>query len=219
MALNPATGEIVWYFQHVPGETIDMEVGFERVLVDIDKRKYVITIGKDGILWKLDSRTGEFIDLVETLPQNLFAEINRKDGQVKYRSDILEAKIGDTISVCPGIYGGHNWQSSALDPLRSTLIIPLHQTCSDMTGRAVELELGGGGYGGDSATYPMPGTDENLGRLVAYDLKTMKESWSVQQRAMFLTGALTTGGGLVFIGDLDRLFSLAILFLVYLVLF
>ena len=30
-----------------------MEVGFERVLVDIDKRKYVITIGKDGILWKL----------------------------------------------------------------------------------------------------------------------------------------------------------------------
>ena len=47
-----------------------MEVGFERVLVDIDKRKYVITIGKDGILWKLDSRT-KFIDLVETLPQNL----------------------------------------------------------------------------------------------------------------------------------------------------
>ena len=59
-----------------------------------------------------------------------------------------------------------------------------------MTGRAVELELGGGGYGGDSATYPMPGTDENLGRLVAYDLKTMKESWSVQQRAMFLTEPL-----------------------------
>ena len=206
LALNPSTGEIVWYFQHVPGETIDMEVGFERVLVDIDQRKYVITIGKDGILWKLDSRTGEFIDLVETLPQNLFPEINREDGRVKYRSDILEAKIGDTISVCPGIYGGHNWQSSALDPSRNTLIIPLHQTCSDMTGRAVELELGGGGYGGDSATYPMPGTDGNLGRLVAYDLKTMKENWSIQQRAMFLTGALTTGGGLVFIGDLDRYF-------------
>ena len=207
LALDPSTGEIVWYFQHVPGETIDMEVGFERVLIDIDKRKYVITIGKDGILWKLDSRTGEFIDLVETLPQNLFTEINRKEGHVKYRSDILEAKIGDTISVCPGIYGGHNWQASALDPSRNTLIIPLHQTCSDMTGRAVELELGGGGYGGDSATYPMPGTDENLGKLAAYNLKTMKESWSIQQRAMFLTGALTTGGGLVFIGDLDRYFK------------
>ena len=207
LALNPVTGEIVWYFQHVPGETIDMEAGLERVLVDIERQKYVFTIGKDGILWKLDRRTGEFVDLVETLPQNLFAEINRQNGELRYRTDILEARIGDTISVCPGIYGGHNWQATALDPSSNTLVIPLHQTCSDMTGRTVEWELGGGGYGGDSATYPMPGVGDNLARLSAFDIRTMTEIWSVQQRAMFLTGALTTGGGIVFIGDLDRYFK------------
>jgi alcohol dehydrogenase (cytochrome c) len=35
---------------------------------------------------------------------------------------------------------------------------------------------------------------------------TMKEVWSKEQRAVFLTAALTTGGGVVFAGDLDRYF-------------
>ena len=56
LALDPDTGEIVWYYQHVGGETIDMEVGFERVLIDIDGTPALLTVGKDGILWKLDRR-------------------------------------------------------------------------------------------------------------------------------------------------------------------
>ena len=69
------------------------------------------------------------------------------------------------------------------------------------------MEEGGGGYGGESRMFEMPGSNGMLGRLSAIDLRTMKTRWSHQQRAMFLTGALTTAGGLVFIGDLDRYFS------------
>ena len=76
-----------------------------------------------------------------------------------------------------------------------------------MVGRRVEMAEGGGGYGGDSRTYEMPGVDGMLGRLAAWDIESMRERWSVEQRAMFLTGALTTAGGLVFIGDVDRYFS------------
>ncbi|MEH6515287.1 MAG: PQQ-binding-like beta-propeller repeat protein [Halioglobus sp.] len=207
LAIRPDTGEIAWHFQHVPGETIDMEVGFERVLIEVDGTKRLYTIGKDGILWQLDPATGKFLGLAETQAQTIYSKVDKTTGRVTYRDDILNAQIGDTISACPGIYGGHNWQATAYSPETRSLIIPLHQLCSELVGRRVEIELGGGGYGGDSRTYEMPGSDGKLGRLASWDVKTMEQRWSVTQRAMFLTGALTTGGGLAFIGDVDRYFS------------
>ncbi len=207
LALNPDNGEIVWYYQHIGGETIDMEVGFERVLIDLEDRRLLATVGKDGILWKLDRATGEFVDFVETIHQSIFARVDKNSGELTYRQDIIDAKIGEPVSACPGIYGGHNWQASAYSPEINALIIPLHQLCSEMVGRKVELVEGGGGYGGDSRTFEMPGSDGLLGKLVAYELGGMSELWSYQQPAMFLTSVLTTAGGLAFVGDLDRYFK------------
>lgn len=207
LAIRPRTGEIVWHFQHIPGETIDMEVGFERVLIEVDGAKRLYTIGKDGILWQLDAATGQFLGLAETQAQTIYAQVDKVKGKLRYRDDILDAGIGDTISACPGIYGGHNWQATAYSPEAGALIIPLHQLCSELVGRRVELAPGGGGYGGDSRTFEMPGARGMLGRLTAWDVRRLVQKWSVDQRAMFLTGALTTAGGLVFIGDVDRYFS------------
>jgi len=43
--------------------------------------------------------------------------------------------------------------------------------------------------------------------VVSVDVDTFKETWSLQQRASFLTGVLSTGGGVAFVGDLDRSFK------------
>ena len=87
------------------------------------------------------------------------------------------------------------------------MLIPLHQLCVEMTGREVDMTDGGGGYGGESSVYPSPESNGMLGRLTAWDLRTMQQKWNHTQRAMFLTGVLTTAGGLTFIGDMDRWFK------------
>ena len=207
LALDAQTGEIAWHFQHAPGETIDMEAGFERVLIDRHGEKRLYTVGKDGILWQLDRRSGRYLGHLETLPQNVFSRIDPKTGRASYRPDIAEAGIGDPIEACPGIYGGHNWQAMAYSAATNRLIVPLHRLCSDLTGRAVPQVAGEGGFGGDSRSYPMPGSDGLLGMLVAVDADRLEPAWTHSQRAMFMTGALATAGGLVFIGDLDRYFK------------
>jgi alcohol dehydrogenase (cytochrome c) len=45
VALNPDTGKMVWYFQHAPGESFDLDEVFERVLVDIGDQKVAFSEG------------------------------------------------------------------------------------------------------------------------------------------------------------------------------
>jgi len=194
VALDPETGKMKWWFQHAPGESLDLDEVFERVLIDHGEQKTLITIGKAGILWKLDRVTGKFIDARETVFQNIWDDIDRKTGMPRYRKDIVDQKVEQWLSSCPGPEGGHDWQATSYHQPTDTLIIPLSQSCVFMLGN------------GSQTYFEMPGSDGNMGRLSAYRTADLKPLWSFQQRAPFLTSVVSTAGNVAFVGDFDRIF-------------
>ena len=88
LALDPATGKIVWHRQTLPGESHDMDEVFENMLVDVGARKSLFKMGKMSILWELDRRTGKILRATDLGLQNL-VKLDAGTGAVSYLPDRL----------------------------------------------------------------------------------------------------------------------------------
>ena len=95
LALNADSGEIEWYFQHLPGDEWDLDHPVERILVETEvapdpdavawlnpditpgRRKVVTGVpGKPGLVWTLDAVTGDFLWAKETSYQNVIVGVD-----------------------------------------------------------------------------------------------------------------------------------------------
>ena len=191
IALDVDTGKLKWYHQPAPDNGLDLDEVYEKVLIDEGAQKILLTAGKKGILWKLDRTNGKFLGYVPTVFQNVFVSIDPRTGRGTYRPDILKAVPGGSRSSCPAASGGHNWPASSYVPEHDLIILPLDQICVTTNGDSI-------------GNYEAPASDGNIARLSAYRARDLKPVWTLQQRAPFLTSAMTTAGGIGFIGDWDR---------------
>lgn len=210
LAIDPKTGKVKWYFQHLRNDPEDLDQVFERVLVDIPvdgkPRKALVTLGKLGIIDVLDRTTGEFLWSKDTVYQNVVSSIDPKTGVKTLNPDALP-HVGKTTVNCPADPGSRGWPATAYSPKTGILYIPLTQFCAHNT--PTPLEAGKKYTGGGLAVYergPVPNSDGNFGRVDAVRLSDRKQIWSHETRGATTSAVLPTAGGVVFAGSVDRWF-------------
>ena len=227
LALNADTGEIEWYFQHLPGDEWDQDHPFERILVETEvapdpdavawlnpdvtpgeRRKVVTGVpGKPGIIWTLDAASGEFLWARPTSYQNVIVGVDVEGRKGIANSDLRPRAIEEGIIVCPHLGGDINWQAVAYSPGTNALYAPTKcNTCMTYTLNEVEPAIGLHHRSARSQRVQVPNSDEQVGQLTAVDVATGQTRWVHRQRAGIGGSVLTTGGGLVFVTDDARRF-------------
>ena len=213
LALEPETGAIDWYYQFVPGETHDLDDVFESVLIDHRGRQSLFKMGKLGILWELDRKTGAFV-AAHDLGYQTLVDVDPETGEATYRPEMIP-EPGEELEFCPDFQGIRNWRASAYHPGTGLIYIPIHPTCVKGTFSPVAREPHPTGdlyyYGNPRWTgwqsagrLPHPKSPDHDGHLVAMDIDTGEVRWRHSMRRRSRAAALTTAGGLVVTADGDR---------------
>ena len=203
LALDPDTGAMKWYYQHLPGETLDMDEVFERILVDYDGRRSVFSMGKIAVLWELDLETGRFRS-AKDLGYQTVADIDPTSGQVTYREG-TNPVLGEEVFWCPSTSGFKSWRAMSYHPATEAFYIPLILNCETGVFGPVEMREGGGGAGPVRRTNHFhPDSPDQLGEFLALSMRTGEVLWRHRFRTPINSAALTTGGGLAVAGDWDR---------------
>ena len=223
VALEVESGDMAWYYQHLPCDDWDQDFVQERTLIDTvvdpdpesvmwinpnlegaaEERKVAVTLGEPGGLFVLDRETGEFLwgtPLPYTSTERfVIRDIDPATGQVFINMDLVAREIGDQFIIC-----GHNvkgWWSWSYSPQTGLLYIPINRSCLNQT--ANDRTISGAS---PRFTQPEPGfeVDGHLTEVRALDISTGREAWRFSQRAPNAGSTLATAGNVVFHGDLNR---------------
>ena len=222
LAINADTGEIVWYLQHIVDHW-DLDHPFARILVDTEvapdpeevpwinprvrtgQRYKVITgiPGKTGIVYTIDRENGEFLWARPTVYQNVAESVNVESGAAVVNPDTMFQTAGQERMVCPSLTGGKNYHAGAYSPLTNMLYYPLQNLCMTVMPTTNDPTVDDV-YAIETHDQIAPGTDD-VGTIEAISVETGDTAWKFENRSG-QTSVITTGGGLLFAGDVHGRF-------------
>ena len=212
LAFVPRTGELKWFFQHMKNDQYDLDWVFDRVIgtIEVDGRpqRVVITGGKEGLFDALDAATGKYIKTVDMGLQDFIVAIDPVTGDKTVDPAKIPGRDRGAVFVCPHAGGGRNWSPTSYVQATRTLFVNGRDVCMDM------VPASGAGLltTGVNVQYaPPPDGDGNYGLLQAIDMQTGKIRWETRRRETRRRqtpdmGILTTAGGVLFTGWIDRQF-------------
>jgi alcohol dehydrogenase (cytochrome c) len=208
LAFRPRTGELVWHYQHNRNDQFDLDWVFDRVVgtleVNGQPRRVVITGGKSGIFDAIDAATGRYLKSVDMGIQDYIDRIDPVTGDKHVREGMnTPGRDKGPMFMCPHGGGGRNWSPTSYIEATQTLFVTARDVCTDLT----PTDSGGLLTTGVAAVYAAPpDSDGKFGVLQAIDMRTGEVKWETRHRQTPDMGILTTAGGVLFTGWMDRQF-------------
>ena len=220
VALDPKTGKLAWYYQHLPGDDWDEDYTHERTLLRTPYNpdpKYVkwfnpdvprgsehdvaVMVGEGGGIFVLDRDKGKFLWATPFPfddPNFLISNIDGRTGKTTINYDLVMKHPGDHHVIC--FFNTRSYWPTAYHPGTNSLYVPYIDNCLDMT-------AAGNGARAQRKGIPRPGGDPNgLTGIGKINLATGEITRFNVGRAPSDGAMLTTAGDLVFMGDMNRRF-------------
>ena len=212
LALDPDTGKLKWYYQHLPQDYWDQDFAFEQTIATVNVKgkpvKAVCSTGK--LVWTdcVDAATGQFLFSHDMGLQNLIKSYDPKTGRKTYFPEAIPDLTGQRRDLqCSTSYSDKNWPAGSYEASSGITYQALIESCGEAAPTM---------FGPNDAAYTsgeetrvarrQPGTDGNIGRMDAVNWATGQKIWSVRQRAPITSAVVATAGGVIFAGDGDRWF-------------
>jgi alcohol dehydrogenase (cytochrome c) len=226
IAIDPSTGKLAWYYQHLPGDDWDEDYTHERTLLrtavrpdpkfvkwinpDIrrgEERDVAVMVGEGGGVFTLDRRNGQFLWATPfpfDAPNFLISNIDDKTGKVTINKDLVFTAPGQRHVIC--YWNTRSYWPTSYHRRQNALFVPWVDNCLDMTS-AIPAGEGKPAVNEKRGGIPREGSKpEEFGGLAKINMETGEIQHIYKGRAPGNGAVLTTAGDLVFWGDLDGTF-------------
>ncbi len=201
IALDPDTGKLKWHYQEVPHDMYDFDSAYECVLVDYEKdgkkQKLLVHANKGGYTWVLDRATGKYVNAYPHVDVLTWLKGVDKNGRPVEMQPVPPDK---ETYVCPSAAGGRNWDHSSYSPKTRLWYNVGWEMCNVIKPQKQEIKEGQPLFGG-SMTFIPPKGQTAYGHINGFDPLTGERKWRYLTRYLNVASLLSTGGDLVFSGD------------------